>query len=266
MSVFTSFRFLKDFGRNKAENAGDSIISLIARFDPETASQAQIDGMSTELDTLTRNVAKLRTDYNRENAEAIAVVAKYKLLLSAAEIIQGKAEKETEQSRKADLDTSLTKLLSEIEGLVPEVDREKQEAADAKEMLEQFEAAAGDLAEKLKRARKDLDKGQRELQKSELAKEKAGEQLAQAEVLAGIKRKNTSMGVALSAFNEAAQENREAADAMNLKAKLLAKKSSDDVEGDANIAAALAEAKPSKPAQSLSDRLAALKSRTAVAA
>lgn len=251
--------FLANFGKAKADQVGNSIVQAIVRFDPETASEAQIAEFEKELDILTGRVAKLRSEYAVEQKQADDARANYERYMSAAEKLQIQiSDPTTSAEKKVSLEASLSNLLTTIEGLVPEMEREIQEAKDAKEFLAQFEEAAKQAAKKVATARQKLQAAAREMASASLAKERAAEKAEAAAVLAGIRSGNDSLGTALSAMESAAQKDREAAVASGLKADLLTKNMPKSIEADENVRQALGE--PGEVTSlSLTDRLAALK-------
>lgn len=253
--------FLSKFGAVKARQLGKSVTELIVRFDPETASEVQIREFEGQLNQLTERVAVLRREYDKERKEADAARTNYSRYMSAAEKIKAEIENpETSADRKASLEQSVEKLVTTIEGLVPEMEREIQEAEDARTVLEQFEDAAAKAAKKLTTARDRLKGAVRDMEKAKQAKKTAEEQAEDAAILAGLRDANDSLGTALSAMNAAAQKDRDAAEASKLKTDLLTKALPKSVETDQNVLDALGE-EGTPSSLSLTDRLAALKAR-----
>lgn len=265
--MFKTFSFLATFAGKKAEQAGDSLTGFIVRFDPATATEAQIAEYEQNLNTLTNAVAKLRDEFNKEKKEADAIDARYHQLVAAAESLDAKAKAETDPTKKAGLEASLKKLLDETEAMLPDHDREMQEAKEAEDFLHEHEEAAQAAAQKLVQARSQLNHAMHDMEAARLHKERATEHAEQAAVLAGIRTHSDSLGTALGAMQEAAAKDNQAAEAANYKAKLLSDNGHKEIADDPNIAAALAEASgAARTPESLSDRLAALKNRSAVTA
>ncbi len=236
-------------------------MGVSAKLDPGPAREAKVAGFEQHFNQLTTQVAKIRVDTNREKAEADAIGVRYNALVSAAELLQKKADAASEP-QKSELNASLEKLLGQIEELAPEMDREKKEAEDAVAFLHEFEKAAEEAATKLKSARSQLANAKRDMERASLEKDRAHEHAEQAAVLSGVRSQTDSFGVALSAMQKKAQADRQAADASNLKAQLLSKPAPDELKDDHNIAQALAEVTDIKPKLSATERLAALKRRS----
>ncbi|MGE5268918.1 MAG: hypothetical protein ACM3JG_04510 [Thiohalocapsa sp.] len=138
---------------NQAVNAG---IEALVRWDPQGATEAELRTMEQHLDELGLQVARARQSYDRERKEADAIQALAHQRLAAAESLQNQANGATDAARKADLEKSLTTLLDLMEKMAPEVQREAQDAQDAKAFLEQLEAAYAEAGGKLKTARSQL--------------------------------------------------------------------------------------------------------------
>ena len=256
--------FLARFGKAKVGQISQGITEAIVRFDPETASEAQIAEFEAQLTELTTKVATLRREYDKEQKEADAAQANYNRYMTAAEKLQDQvADPTTPADKKGSLEASLANLLTTIEGLAPEMEREIQEAKDAKDFLAQFEQAAADAARKVTTARAKLSEAARKMATAKLQKERATENAEHAAVLAGIRTGNDSLGTALSAMEKVAQKDQDAATAATLKANLLTKNMPQNIENDQNVRDALGEASAGPSVVSLTDRLAALKARKA---
>lgn len=240
---------------NKAAQAG---VEALVRWDPKSASEAEMRTMEQHLDELGREVALARQSYDRENKEAEAIQALSHQRVAAAEQLQAQIETASDPGRKSSLEASLGTLVTMLEQMAPEVDREKKEAADAKDFLQMLEQTYAEAGGKLKTARSALERAQRDMGRAAREREQADRQAEAARRAAGLASTTSSLTVALKAMQEAAEKDRVAADAQLSKAKLLRPTAPE--QDDPNIAAALAQAegKPTGP-QTLSERLAALK-------
>ncbi len=240
---------------NKAAQAG---VEALVRWDPKSASEAEMRTMEQHLDDLGREVALARQSYDRENKEAEAIQALSHQRMAAAEQLQAQIDAAPDPARKASLEKSLETLVTMLEQMAPEVDREKKEAADAKDFLQMLEQTYAEAGGKLKTARSTLEQAQRDMGRAAQQRQQAERQAEAARRAAGLASTTSSLTVALKAMQEAASKDLVEADAQMSKAKLL--RPTTPEQDDPNIAAALAEA-AGKPtgAQTLSERLAALK-------
>ena len=230
------------------------------RWDPRSASEAELRTMEQRLDDLGLEVARARQGYDKEKREADAVQALSHQRMAAAEHLQQQIDSESDPGRKAALEKSLETLVSMLEQMAPEVEREKAEEVDAKDYLEMLERTYAEAGGKLKTARSELERAQRDMARAAQQRDQADRQAEAARRAAGLASQTSSLTVALKAMQDAASKDLASADAQMSKARLL--RPTRPEEDDPNLAAALAAAAGKPPApQSLSERLAALKAR-----
>ncbi len=257
------FGFLRSFGIEKLGKVGETITQKIVSWDPETASQAEIEEMIRELDKITSEAGKARAVYDREEAEALAAKKNYDKFLAAAELLNNRLEESQsadDQAKAQELSNSLNKLLENLEELKPEVEREVQEAEEAKAYFEELKELAQVTADKVKKARDMLEMGRRDMQRAELERQRAQARADKIQTTAGLKSQTSNLGVALAAMNRQTEKAKAAAASSDMKAKLL---SIEPKGQDDNIKSALAEVagEPETKTLSISDRLASLKKK-----
>jgi len=250
--------FLRNFVGVKTDNAVQAGVEALVRWDPEGASEAELRTMEQHLDDLGRQVAMARQAYDKEQREAEQIEALSRQRMAAAEQLQGQIATEADPARRASLERSLETLVSMLEEMAPEIEREKRDATDAKEFLDMLEDAYAQAGGKLKQARSELDRARRDMVRAGQQRETAERQADAARQAAGLTRSTSGLTVALSTMQQAAQRDLASADAAMAKAKLL--RPTRPEQEDPNIAAALAAASGKSPApQNLSERLAALR-------
>lgn len=258
MSVFP---FIRNLIGVKEDQAFQSALDAIVKWDPQGASDAQLLTMEQNLDLIGRRVEQARTAYDKERKEFDTIEALSHQRMSAADLLQKQMETEADPNRKAALKASLEKLVSMLEEMTPDVEREKQDVQAAQEFLESLEQGYDQAAKKFKTAKGDLTRAQRDMARASHEREMAEDRAEQARETAGLVHSSNALNVALEAMHDAAARDEEAAGAASRKAKILAPSSPE--KDDPNIAAALAIAggggAPS--GASLTDRLAALKAR-----
>src|SRR5205085_658307 len=130
---------------------------------PKSASEAELRTMEQHLDDLGREVALARQGFDKERREADTIQALSQQRMAAAEQLQRQLAGETDPARKSALEKSLETLVSMLEQMAPEIDREKRDAADAKDYLEMLEQTYAEAGGKLKTARSELDRAQRDM-------------------------------------------------------------------------------------------------------
>lgn len=253
-------RFMSNLIGVKTNQAVTAGVEALIRWDPKSATEAELRTMEQHLDDLGRQVAQARQSFDREQHEADTIQSLSTQRMAAAEQLQSQANAATDPAQKTGLEKSLNTLVGMLEQMAPEVDREKQDAVDAKAFLEMLEGAYADAGGKLKSARSELERAHRDMARAAQQNQTAQQQAEAARRAAGLTQTTSSLTVALKAMQEVAARDLVSADAATAKARLL--RPSKPEEDDANISAALAAAsgKPLAPT-TLTDRLAALKAR-----
>src|SRR6516165_1245693 len=252
--------FLRNMVGVKTDKAMQAGVEALVRWDPQSASEAELRTMEQHLDDLGQQVAMARQSYDREQKEADAIQALSAQRMAAAEQLQKQIAAEPDATRKTALEHSLETLVSMLEQMAPEIEREKKDAVDAKDFLEMLEKTYAEAGGKLRQGRSELERAGRDMARAGQQRQMAEQQAEAARRAAGLAGATSSMTVALKAMHEAAASDLASADAAAAKAKLL--RPTQPEHDDPNISAALAAAsgKPAAP-QSLSDRLAAIRAQ-----
>lgn len=242
---------------DQAVNAG---VEALVRWDPQSATEAELRTMEQNLDDLGFQVARARQEYDREEKEAEAIQATSKQRMAAAEQLQAQVNAATDPAMKANLEKSLGILVDMLEKMQPDIDRETKQAADAKSFLEMLEGTYAEAGGKLKAARGALEQAQRDMARAAQEKQTAERQAEMARQAAGLTQSTSGLTIALKTMQDAAAKDLQSADAAAAKARLL--RPSKPEQDDPNIAAALAAASGHPVVgTSLADRLAALKAK-----
>ena len=250
------WRFLKQYGMSKAGEVLDEFAGAVVAFDPETASRAQIEMMEAELRKLGRRLAEAETEVRREHQETAALRESYDTYLEAARQLETKLS----EDRQPEIEASLGKIISKLETLKPEIEREEQEDRDVEAWRAELRRSFEELGGKLKQAQGDLRSARRQMDMARLQKQRVDERDRRAQAAAGMATSISALSVALDAMNQKTAELRAEAETLELKAGLF---QAERLENDPHIAAALdaVRGKTGREGQSLSDRLAALDSR-----
>src|ERR1700710_876904 len=172
------YSFIRNLVGVKTDQAANNAVEAIVRWDPQSATEAELRTMEQHLDTLGRQVAEARMAFDREKREADTIQTLSQQRMAAAEQLQHRLETETDPARKAELERSLLTLVSMLEDMAADVDREKQDAVDAAEFLHSLENTYQQAGQKLKSARDELNRAQRDMgrvaQQREMAGRRAG--------------------------------------------------------------------------------------------
>src|SRR2546430_6370387 len=107
--------FMKNLVGVKMDKAAAAGIEALVRWDPKSASEAELRTMEQHLDALGREVALARQGYNREKRESDTIQALSHQRMAAAEQLKGQLNVETDPARKAALEKSLETLVGMLE-------------------------------------------------------------------------------------------------------------------------------------------------------
>jgi DNA repair exonuclease SbcCD ATPase subunit len=252
--------FIRNLVNVKTDQAVNNAVEAIVRWDPKSATEAELRTMEQHLDQLGLQVAEARQAYEREKREADTIQALSQQRLAAAEQLQSRAEAAADPAQKAELERSLTTLLTMLEEMAPEVEREKQDAADAQDFLATLQQTYEQAGSKLKSARSELTRAQRDMTRADAQRDAAERRAEAARQAAGLTGATNGLSVALKSMQEAAARDLAQAEAANSKAKLLTPTRPE--KDDPNIAAAMDAAAGRLPAPTnLGDRLAAIRQK-----
>jgi len=250
--------FIRNLVGVKADQAVNSAVSAIVRWDPQSATEAELRTMEENLDEVGRQVAQARMGFDKERREADAIQHLSQQRMAAAEQIQQRMQAEADPSRKAELERSLGTLVGMLESMAPEVEREKQDAVDAESFLRSLEDTYQMAGQKLKSARDELTRAQRDMGRAAQQRNMAERRAEAARQAAGLASATSGLSVALKAMQENAQRDLANAEAANSKARLLTPTRPE--QEDQNIASAMAHVQGRvQTTASLTDRLAALR-------
>src|SRR5690349_14932383 len=128
--------FIRNLIGVKTDQAVQSSIEAIVRWDPKSATEAELRTMEHNLDQLGLQVAQARASWEKEKKEADAITTLSQQRMAAAEQIQNQLNAETDPGRKAALERSLETLVALLEQMAPDIERETQDASDAQAFLQ----------------------------------------------------------------------------------------------------------------------------------
>jgi chromosome segregation ATPase len=254
-------QFMRNLVGVKADKAVQAGVEALVRWDPQSASEAELRTMEQHLDELGQQVARARQSYDKERREADQIQGLSAQRMAAAEQLQSQLAAETDPAKKSELEGSLTTLVTMLEQMTPEVEREKKDVVDAKDFLDMLEKTYAEAGGKLREGRAQLERAQRDMGRAGQQRQMAEQQADAARRAAGLSTTTSSLNVALKAMQDTAARDLANAEAANMKAKLL--KPTQPEQEDPNIARAMqiASGKPAAPTN-LNDRLAALRARS----
>ena len=251
--------FIRNLVGVKTDQAVNGAVAAIVRWDPQSATEAELRTMEQNLDEVGRQVAQARMAFDKDRKEAEAIQGLSRQRMAAAEQIAQRMEAEANPATKSDLERSLGTLVAMLEEMAPEVEREKQDVVDAEAFLRSLEDTYQQAGQKLKSARAELTRAQRDMGRAEQQRGMAERRADAARQAAGLAQATSGLSVALKAMQDSAQRDLAEAEAANAKARLLTPTVPE--KEDRNIADAMAAVQGKVTAGSVTDRLAALRAR-----
>ena len=251
--------FTKCFIGAGGEQAATALTTAMVRMAPETATAAELKNMEQDLDAAGQLISRLQRELTDERHAYDAINARYTHKMGAAENLQHQID--TASFLKDPLQASLATLVARIEEMVPELDQDKKDIDATQALLTEAEAAYRAKASALTGAKAKLTRAKNDMAHATLEEQRAASRAETARAVAGLSSGSGSgINVALDAMTRTAQATRDRAAVLDMKAKALSG-ANKSVEGDPNIAAAMAAAAGTAANATIADRLAALQQR-----
>jgi chromosome segregation ATPase len=251
--------FLGFYSKQKANDLARDVTSSIVSLDPEGASEAQLNMMMDKLHEISVNVAKYRRAYEKDVQETEGWKERLNQTISAIEILQNDLDRTTSERDIRDIGDAIDSLLDEVEKIEVEIAREEAEDLEAKEILDTYEEAEKNLAEKIKVARENLRKLSSGIERAKARKEMAEERLRAEREKQGLDNSLDSLTIASDHMNRELERLENEESAIKSQAELL--KDRNPFSGDSVVADALARAKGEAKSLSRADRLKKLRER-----
>ena len=249
--------FLGFYSKQKVNDIAKDVTSTIVSIDPEGASEAQLNMMLEKLSDISKNVAKYRRAYQKDLTETQDWKDKFNQTISALEVLeQDLATAET--SKAVQIGDAIDSLLDEVEKIESEISREEAEDIEAKEILDTFEKAEKDLAEKIKLARENLRKMTQQIEKAKVKKEMAEERLEARKEAQGFGNSLDSLTIANDYMEKELNKLQDEENALKSQAELL--KDKENPHSDL-VAEALSRANGETRTSSRAERLAQLRAK-----
>lgn len=271
-----SFNFLKNFAKVKAENVEEGLINLAASLDKEGVAEAAIKQKMDEHEERIKMYQSAVDDYKREQAEADREESLYNRYMGEAEAIQrilanletAKADIAADPSNQnaaaiiagsneVEMTNDLVKLLDVIEKRAPILEKEKAEALEAKQWMDELKSAVDEISAELLTLRKTVDDAKRDIAKAEIDAERNRKRTEQAEVIAGLRKSGNKFDTAINALKNKATEKQAESETYKIKADTLKK----PVDATDEIVGKYTSSSQPTSSESLSERLARLKTK-----
>ncbi len=254
-----SFSFFRHFIGGQGDKIVDAVTVAAVRWDPKTASLAQLREMEDDYDKANGLLQQIRQETVNFDKEIAAEQREYDDRKAAAQLLLSKQAAEPDDARKAAYEKSIGAIVSDLEARKPRLEHDKEQATRMHAQLDTAQAAVEEKMQALTEAKTRLADAERQMRLNELEAQRAKAEAERAAQLEGLRGKGSSgLNTALDAMQSAADKASRQAEAARAKADALGHAAKGPA-GDENVAAALAEVRTGTSANaSVADRLAHL--------
>lgn len=235
--------FLSSFVSTKVRAAHDGAIKLMAKWDPDSVADSQIEEWDTQARDMASTAARAATDAKTAADTVANIQANIARYTAAAEKLMASNEDAANKAADAALEWQ-----SKLESA-------QAEAADAASWAAETRQAAENAQKLVLEGRSKIEAAKRDQARAAQEAKVAEQRRAERERMAGITKGLSGTDAALDAMTANARADRERAQADRIRSDVLGKA----VDQDAAINAALAEVDGTAKPRSLADKLAALK-------
>jgi len=254
-----SFSFFRHFVGGQGDKIVDAVTVAAVRWDPKTASLAQLREMEDDYDKANGLLQQIRQETVNFDKEIAAEQREYDDRKAAAQLLLSKQAAEPDEARKAAYEKSISAIVSDLEKRKPRLEHDKEQATRMHTQLDTAQAAVEEKMQALTEAKTRLGDAERQMRLNELDAQRAKAEAERAAQLEGLRGKGSSgLNTALDAMQSAADKASRQAEAARAKADALGHAAKGPA-ADENVAAALAEVRTGTSANaSVADRLAHL--------
>ena len=239
-----------DVGKKLFHNARNGMKEVVAQWNPEFATELEIEQMEKEFDKINTEVTRAKNEMAREVGEYNVKRVAYEQILASAKILQeqGNSEKAMLQIDKA-------------EAMVPDLEKEKTEAEEATEYFVAMQKELNEFARKIAEGKAMIESKRRQAEMAKLTAEREDRKAENARTLAGLKERTSGMASLAQIYDKEREQAEQRADENKRKAEIFTSVApSPEKEADPEIAAAMAAAKgtPAVRTETFEERMARL--------
>jgi hypothetical protein len=240
-----------DVGKKLFQNTRNGMKEIVAQWDPEFATELEIEQMEKEFDKINAEVTRAKREMEREVLEYREKRFAYEQILASAKILQeqGITEKAMVQIDRA-------------EAMVPDLEREKAEAEEATEYFVEMQKELNEFAKKIAEGKQMIENKRRQAEMAKLKAVREDRKVETAKVLAGLKERTSGMASLAQIYEKQRDQAEKRAETSKRKAEIFTSVArSPAKEEDPEIAAAMAAAKgtPTVSSETFEEKMARLK-------
>lgn len=251
MSVFGALNFFKNYSSVKAGQVAEGAVDLTVWLDQKGATEAAIKQKQEEHETWVSQLIEDENYLDQQQKELDDIELLYKQRVSAAE--RAKADY-TADPNNTEAAEALNELLAGIEGLLPQIAKEKQDVVDAKRIVEETRQASQEVANELAGMRKRVSELEHKIAMNEKDEERAKRERERQENLVGLKTSSNKFNSAMGALEKKAQESKGEAD----KHRKIAEQLRNTKPKESSAAAKYMNQTPDTSTETLEERMARL--------
>lgn len=227
-------KFFKNYSGTVSEGIGNKAMSVIATWDPEGASEADIKQKRDELTQISEEAQKAKFEWTTVKNQNDEKINTYNRYLAAAKHMQEQMDTEPDPAKKEELKTSLTNLLDQLEKTAVDLKKEKDLVEHKEAFYHEMEKVTIELANKLKTSKKEYSAAITEMRQAQIEDAMAKREETVLTTVQGLS--GGGVNSALNAIKKNAQEAQNSAAASRTRTGLLKET---PLESDPNIDAAL---------------------------
>lgn len=240
----------------QVNQAGESLVSALVAFDPETATQVDRDALADKIQEVARQFAAAKQDYDKEQHDVVVQQAQINQYLATLDIMVGQLE------RQEISEAAFNDFYAGIEEAQAKLPQEIEEAAEAKAVKDELDDILKILTQQLNsfdqvtsKALRDVKLAQSQVEKEKLKAERHAE-------LSNLKSGLGAESTAVRKLQEIAKKAKIEAEAAKTVREITAKPQSQAEKMEAMMAQAKQAGAPAVSTMSAAERVAALRAKT----
>jgi hypothetical protein len=239
----------------QVNQAGESLVSALVSFDPETATQVDRDALVEKIQQVAEKFAAAKHDYDKEQNDVVVKKAQINEYLATLDVMVGQLERQ--EITQAVFDEFCVGIEEAQEQLV----QEELEAAEAKAVKDELEESLKVLTQQMNDFDRITSKALRDVKLAESQVEKEKLKAQRQDELSNLKKGLGAESTAVRKLQEIAQKAKIEAEATKTVREIAQKPASQDEKMAAIMAQAKQATASAAPPISAADRVAALKAK-----
>ena len=239
--------------KSKIDKIKDTVVNAAVTADPKAAIAAEIKTRSEELDEISLHIAKTRSSISSLKSRADDLQKNIDTRLLVANKLNERLNEATDDTKKKDIEHSLTTLLDDIDGSKSQLEGINTDISTNTGFLADLQKALDEKSEQLRGARSALERAEKDLEIATYREQQAKEMAEHVKDVQNLTTTTSGIDTALQALKKKTAEKNEHIDALNTVTSAL------NHPADDLIKEVTAEVSTPKP--SVSDRLKALNTK-----